>query len=320
MANRNKRTLIQIISAFLANGYIAGFLNSTIYTGRLKNICFPGLNCYSCPGSLWACPLGSLQAIIAGAKFQFSYYAAGFIMLIGTLTGRLVCGFICPFGFLQDLLYKIPTKKIKLHKAFGYLKYFFLSIFVLFLPVALTNENGMSTQYFCKYICPAGTLEAGVMLSILDEGIRYSIGQLFTWKAFILIAIITLAILSKRPFCKAVCPLGAIYSLFNPISFYRLKVDKDKCIKCNKCKTVCPVDIAIYENPNSTECIRCGECIKVCPVKIIGRDKSEKINSNCPGCSIGGNHDCMHEGCSTRQSNCTKITEDRNTKNYTTEG
>lgn len=266
-----KRKIIQIIAAILSNSYIAGFINGTIYRGKLKSFCHPGLNCYSCPGALGACPIGSLQSLAAGVKYQVSFYVLGFLMLIGTLTGRLVCGFLCPFGFFQELLYKIPSKKILLHKNLNYLKYFFLVFFVLILPAVLVNEFGFGTQYFCKYICPAGTLEAGIPLAIANKSIRSAVGFLFSWKMLILAAIIMFSIIVKRPFCRMICPLGAFYSLFNPISYYGLRIEKEKCTKCDMCKSKCPVDIRIYENPHSMECIRCGECIKVCPQKIIKR-------------------------------------------------
>jgi len=264
-----KRRIIQTFSAILANSNFLGFINGTIYRGNLKKLCYPGLNCYSCPGALGACPIGSLQSLAAGLKFNVSLYVLGFLALIGTFTGRLVCGFLCPFGFFQELLYKIPSKKISIHKNLNYLKYVFLLVFVLILPAVLVNEVGFGTQYFCKYICPAGTLEAGIPLAIANNSIRNALGLLFGWKFLVLLAVIILAIHSKRPFCRTMCPLGAIYSIFNPISVYRLKVDNNKCTKCDVCKHNCPVDIRVYENPNSIECVRCGECKKGCPQNVI---------------------------------------------------
>lgn len=264
-----KRRIIQTFSAIIANSNFSGFINGTIYRGDLKKLCFPGLNCYSCPGALGSCPIGSLQSLAAGIKFSVSLYVLGFLTLIGTLTGRLVCGFLCPFGFFQELLYKIPSRKINIHKGFHYIKYVFLLVFVLILPAVLINEFGFGTQYFCKYICPAGTLEAGIPLAMANDSIRNALGLLFSWKFLILLSVIILAIFSKRPFCRTMCPLGAIYSIFNPISVYRLKVDHRKCTKCDVCKNNCPVDIRVYENPNSMECVRCGECKKICPQNVI---------------------------------------------------
>ena len=295
MANL-KRRFVQIISTILGNSYIKGFAKGTIYRGKLKLICFPGLNCYSCPGALTSCPIGSLQAVAAGIKHQISFYVIGFLMLIGTFGGRFVCGWICPFGFFQELLYKIPSKKIKMRKSFGIAKYFFLIFFVLVMPALITNDLGLGLPYFCKYICPAGTLQAGIPLAIANKAIRGAIGIMFYWKLILLVVLIILSILISRPFCRAVCPLGAIYSLFNPISFYRMDVDLSRCIKCDICRKNCPVDIKIYENPNDLECVRCGKCVEKCPTYAVksGFEKHGKrryefeksLDSNCDNGSI----------------------------------
>ena len=264
-----KRRVVQIASAILENGYFEGYAKGTIYRGKLKSVCFPGLNCYSCPGAYTSCPIGSLQSVAAGLKHQVSLYVIGFLMLIGTIGGRFVCGWLCPFGFFQELLYKIPAKKLKLPKLLNSLKYFFLIVFVLLLPALFTNEVGIGLPYFCKYVCPAGTLEAGIPLTIKNVALRGAIGIMYYWKLALLGVTIILSILISRPFCRVVCPLGAIYSLFNSVSFYKMNVDASKCIKCDICNKNCPVDIKIYENANSPECVRCGKCIGKCPTKAI---------------------------------------------------
>ena len=117
------RLWIQIIFAALTNGYVNGFLQSKIYTGPTKAICVPGLNCYSCPGALGACPIGSLQAVIGSRNYQFSFYVIGILVAVGAFCGRFVCGFLCPFGLVQDLLHKIPVPKLKKLPGEKYLKY-----------------------------------------------------------------------------------------------------------------------------------------------------------------------------------------------------
>lgn len=253
----------------MGNAYIKGFIENRIYTGKLKKICFPGLNCYSCPGALGSCPIGSFQAVALDIRYKFSFYIAGFLLLIGVTLGRLICGWVCPFGFIQDLLYKIPGIKIKIHKVFNYFKYVVLILFVIILPVFLVDEFGTGAPYFCKLICPAGTLEAGLPLGLINPDLREGLGLLFKWKVAVLVLVIVLSILSKRPFCRVICPLGAIYSLFNRISFYQMSVDIGKCTKCGICTQNCPVDHAVYEKPNSKECIRCGGCKSKCPNKAV---------------------------------------------------
>jgi ferredoxin-type protein NapH len=262
-----KRKLVQIITLISTNGYFKGFLEGSIYSGKLKSICVPGLNCYSCPGAFGACPIGSLQAVISDIKYKFSFYIVGFLTLMGVTMGRFICGWLCPFGLIQELLNKIPSPKFKVSKKFEklkYLKYVILLVFVILLPMFWVNDVGMGSPTFCKYICPAGTLEGGVPLTLLDTSLRSAVGFLFAWKLTLLIITIILSIIIFRPFCRFICPLGAIYSIFNPISIYRLKIDKDKCTSCGACTKKCKMDIEVYKKPNSLECIRCGECKSAC--------------------------------------------------------
>ncbi|WML34760.1 4Fe-4S binding protein [Clostridium sp. OS1-26] len=262
-----KRKLVQIITLISTNGYFKGFLEGSIYSGKLKSICVPGLNCYSCPGAFGACPIGSLQAVISDIKYKFSFYIVGFLTLMGVTMGRFICGWLCPFGLIQELLNKIPSPKFKVSKRFEklkYLKYIILLVFVILLPMFWVNDVGMGSPTFCKYICPAGTLEGGIPLTLLDTSLRSAVGFLFAWKLTLLIITIILSIIIFRPFCRFICPLGAIYSIFNPISIYRLKIDKDKCTSCGACTKKCKMDIEVYKKPNSLECIRCGECKSAC--------------------------------------------------------
>lgn len=282
----NVRHIIQLVATLITNSNIKGFLEGKIYTGKTKTLCVPGLNCYSCPGALGACPIGSLQAVIGSFKYNFSLYVTGFLGLIGITLGRFVCGFLCPFGFIQDLLNKIPSPKIKIREKINgvlkYLKYIILVVFVILLPIVMQDELGISDPYFCKYICPSGTLSGGIPLLLKNESLRGAIGFLFNWKLTILIIIVILSVIIYRPFCRYLCPLGAIYAVLNPISFLKLKVDESKCNGCKACSRKCKMDIKVYKTPNSPECIRCGECRKVCKNNAISYNlnlKLDKVNT-----------------------------------------
>lgn len=267
------RLIVQACFAALSNGYVKGFAHGTIYRGDLKYSCVPGMNCYSCPGALGACPIGSLQATLNSREYMVSLYVAGIISLFGVLLGRFVCGFLCPFGLIQDLLFKIPfVKKIRTlpgEKVLRWLRFVFLAVFVIILPMFVVDITGLGKPWFCKYICPVGTLEGGIPLTLLDKSLRSGLGFLFKWKLAILITVLVTSIVIYRPFCRYICPLGAIYGLFNKVSFYRFKIDTDKCTKCGACQKVCKLNIKVYENPNSMDCIRCGECKAACPNKAI---------------------------------------------------
>ena len=167
---------------------------------------------------------------MGSSKFSFSYYITGFLILLGVLLGRFICGFLCPFGWLQELLHKIPSKKFstKKLKPLTYVKYVVLVLTVILLPILVVNDLGMGDPFFCKYICPQGVLEGAIPLSIVDENLREALGDLFTWKLFVLIAVVVLSVLIFRPFCKWICPLGAFYGLMNTVSLLGIKVDQHK--------------------------------------------------------------------------------------------
>ena len=230
------RGWIQAGATLLTNIHLPNFFRGGIYQGKGKSVCVPGLNCYSCPAASGACPIGSFQAVVGSSKFGFSYYITGFLILLGVLLGRFICGFLCPFGWLQELLHKIPSKKLstKKLKPLTYLKYIILLLAVVLLPALAVNDVGMGDPFFCKYICPQGVLEGAIPLSLVNEGIRAALGTLFVQKLFILLAVVALSILFYRPFCKWICPLGAFYALLNKISLLEIKMDEQKCVSCGK--------------------------------------------------------------------------------------
>ena len=260
---------IQLLAAVLFNGYAAGFLKGRIFTGGSKAFCIPVLNCYSCPGALGPCPIGSLQAVLGGRKAGFPFYVLGTLMLFGVVLGRAACGLLCPFGLVQDLLHKIPVRKVRIPKRIDrparYVKYGILLTLVILLPAFAPTETGIAPPYFCQYICPAGTLGGGIPLLLANPSLRQAAGALFQWKALALAAVVIASTVIHRPFCKYLCPLGAFYALFNRFSFYQMHLDKSKCVGCGKCERSCPMDVEVTKNISSPECIRCGKCRSVCP-------------------------------------------------------
>ena len=280
------RGLIQAGATLLTNIHLPNFIKGGLYQGKGKYVCVPGLNCYSCPAASGACPIGAFQAVVGSSKFRFSYYITGFLILLGVLLGRFICGFLCPFGWLQELLHKIPTKKLstKKLKPLTYVKYAVLVVMVFLLPMLMKGDIGIGDPYFCKYLCPQGVLEGAIPLSIANSGIRAALGSLFNWKLGVLITVVVLSVLFYRPFCKWICPLGAFYALLNRVSLFQMKVDKDKCVSCGKCARACKMDVDVTKFPNHTECIRCGMCIRACPTKAVsfryGFGKGKE--SDCP--------------------------------------
>ena len=249
------------IGGILANSYYKIFATKEIYAGPLRSGCVPFLNCHACPFAVSSCPIGIIQHFAAIHKFPL--FVAGFLGIIGVTVGRAACGWLCPFGWLQDQFYKIRTPKITLPKSFSYLKYVSLAVLAILLPY-------FTGAHWFSRICPWGTVIAGIPwvlwnpidpaygMPVIEPGM---VGWLYWLKIGVLVLFLALFIFIKRPFCRTTCPLGAIYSLFNKFSLMQLNVKKSgTCARCGYCREVCPMDIDVSENPDSAECIRCLEC------------------------------------------------------------
>lgn len=264
-----RRKLVQLAAFGFTNAHLGNFAKGTLYTGKWKQFCAPGLNCYSCPAAGLACPIGALQAVAGSPQFAVSFYVVGFLLALGVGLGRFICGWLCPFGLFQELLHKLPSPKFKLPKWCKYIKYAVLAVFVLALPMLVAGPSGVGDPAFCKYLCPAGTLEGGLPLLATHPELRAALGWLFNWKVAVAVAVIVGSVLVQRFFCKVLCPLGAVYAMLNKLSFYRLHVDQNACVSCQKCAQVCPMDVDPVAKPQSPECIRCGKCAAQCPTQAI---------------------------------------------------
>jgi ferredoxin-type protein NapH len=253
-----------------------------------------------------ACPIGSMQHFV-GLK-ELPWYVLGVIGLAGALGGRFACGWLCPFGWIQELIHKIPVPKwaiqprkrarwwvllvatlfyaggfwavlplavqvpllFALYLTAGLVLYAFLGASRAFALAGLVVIVAWITHepWFCK-LCPAGMLEGGIPQVLLDANLRRWVGSLYWFKLATLLLFLIWMAVTRRPFCRWVCPLGAFWSPFNRWSTLQMSVDNDACIRCNRCQQVCPTDIRIYEDANSEACIRCMECIDACPVSCV---------------------------------------------------
>lgn len=269
---KNIRLTIQLLFTILTNGYLYGFLSGKICQGRFKYACVPGLNCYSCPGAVASCPIGALQALLNQNGFQIPFGVLGFFFLFGSLLGRTVCGWLCPFGLVQDLLHRIPVfqkrKRLPFHRILIYGKYAVL-LFLVCIGSMFLFCGFARVPAFCKYLCPSGTLLGALPLLSANELLRSRIGGLFFWKLGILIGILVLSVKIFRPFCQYLCPLGAIYGWFNRFSLVQIHWEEEACISCGACQKACPVDLSAHEISRSPECIRCGRCVSACPARCL---------------------------------------------------
>lgn len=277
------RLPFQIVYTILTNGYVYGFMQGKIYKGTLKYACVPGLNCYSCPGAVGSCPLGALQAALNQRNLTVPFGVLGFFFIFGSIFGRFVCGWLCPFGLVQDLLHKLPLFRKKKHLPFhGVLKYL---KYVVLVGLVIVGSAFLFTGFakipaFCKFLCPSGMLFGAIPLVSMNEDLQSQMGGLFFWKLGILLVIILVSIKVYRPFCQYLCPLGAIYGWFNRFSLVQVKWEQEKCTSCMACKRACPVDLSPEEISVSAECIRCGKCLDVCPHDCIHFGKKRGLSQN----------------------------------------
>jgi polyferredoxin len=267
------RRIVQIVSLLLVNGHFKTLLSGGLYGGKLKSVCIPVLNCHSCPFALTACPIGMLQQFLAlGIRQGLSgfLYILGLIGLPAVFLGRFFCGWVCPFGFLQDLIF-VKKFKLPFPHWLKYLRYVLLFGFVLIFPVVFTNQLGMGSPTFCKYICPAGTAEAGFWGLWAGHG---KFGLTLGLKMAILAAVLFFSLRIRRFWCR-VCPMGLLLGFFNKVSLLQLRVNEN-CNNCGVCEKVCPMDVAVPRELSSTDCIRCGKCVDACPQKALSLSLLQK--------------------------------------------
>ncbi len=274
------RRASQYLFTLLANSYLSFPLTHSIYQGPLKRICFLGLNCYSCPAAVSACPLGALQNFLStlrltlsSGQLQFGAYVLGTLGIAGAWVGRMPCGWLCPFGLVQELLFRLSKIHLSLWRPLRRVPYLVLAFFVILMPLLAVDRLGYGSTWFCKLICPAGTLEAGLPLLVLKPSLRGALGWLFLNKLGILAIVIGASLVVTRPFCRSLCPLGAIYGLMNRFSMLRLTYDESRCVQCKACLKACPTEVSFFDGRddiNTGACIRCLRCLKVCPTGAVG--------------------------------------------------
>ena len=260
------RKLVQLYAALLYNANLKGFIDGRIYSGPLKSVCVPGFNCYSCPGAIASCPLGSLQNALNATGHTAPWYMLGILALFGVVLGRTVCGWLCPLGLIQELLYKLPVPKVRksvVTRRLSYLKYVILVVFAIAIPIWYGINKGIPFPGFCKYICPAGTLEGavGLLQNEANATSFYQLKLLFTRKWVIMLTLGFACAFCFRAFCRFICPLGAIYGFFNRFSLTGVKVDQDRCSGCCLCVRCCKMDV---KHVGDHECISCGKCMESC--------------------------------------------------------
>jgi ferredoxin-type protein NapH len=233
-------------------GFLLAWLDPLMI--RMHTVCGPVFHCYSCPLATFACPIGVLANFSALHMIPFA--ALGMLMVVGAVFGSFVCGWACPFGFLQDIVAKIPTPKFTLPAWTGCFRYGVLIAFVLVIPFLLGEEHSL---FFCR-LCPAGALE-GALPNMAQLALA---GQPLVWptamKMTILVLILLAMFFTWRPWCTLFCPLGAIYSLFNRVSFLVLRFHPNRCRECDRCRSLCRDGGRPVHRVDGLRCVHCLDC------------------------------------------------------------
>ena len=214
----------------------------------MTHLIFPGLHCYACPLAVTVCPIGLMQNLIINGTVPF--YWMGIVSLYGLVLGRGFCGWFCPFGTLNDLL---SFRKVRFLRALSPLKF-------LILLGTVVAAWRFSDTMFCK-LCPAGGLEAS--LPYLGLGIA-ELNAPFWLHMGTLGGTLLGMVLISRFWCRYLCPMGALLSLFNRFSLLGLRLEPGRCTGCGMCASACPMGLKPHQEINSTDCIKCGECASAC--------------------------------------------------------
>ena len=231
-----------------------------------KWFCTPIYSCHACPLSWFACPVGVF--IHYSGYRVFPFLAVGTLVVFGALLGRMLCGWVCPFGFLQDLLHRIPSRKFTAPGWTASIKYVVLALTVFLIPFFLGADTLFS---FCRF-CPAAAIQVTLPWAAKNG---FGAFQWYQWvKIGLMVVTLIAAVFSSRLFCKVLCPIGALMAVFNYVSFWRVKVPTQACVSCSECDKVCPTDVNPSERilkglppSHNLDCVLCHECRSVCPVK-----------------------------------------------------
>ena len=286
MAKKQARSISSRVAAWriwFQAAFLVAWLDPLMV--RLHTFCSPVFHCHSCPWATFACPIGVLANF--SALHIFPFVAVGILLIAGVSLGGFVCGWVCPFGFLQDLIGRIPTPKFHIPGWMRHIRFVVLLGLVLIVPYLWGEEHSL---FFCR-LCPAGALEAAVPNTVQSA----MAGQEVVWptlaKSSILAVVLLAMLFTWRPWCTALCPLGAIFSLCNLFSFVFIRVNKESCTDCNLCRRLCRYGGGPREIGGDMQCIRCLDCTK-CKSVTISSVLSRQRTANAPGelVTIGETH------------------------------
>lgn len=227
-------------------GLLLGFFGVTGI--GMTHIIFPGLHCYACPWAITICPIGLAQNLIVFGTVP--YFWIGIIVAYGLAAGRGFCGWFCPFGTLNDLL---SFRKVKTHRVVSFSKF-------VVLGGTLLAAWAFADTMFCK-LCPVASLEASIPYVFLGVA---RVNRPFLVHMGTLAVTLAGMVLIARFWCRYLCPMGALLSLFNRASALQLNLNEALCTQCTACASACPMGIEPHTQHDDHNCIKCGRCVDGC--------------------------------------------------------
>lgn len=272
--DRLSRVLVQWASFVLAR--IGVIRAGQVYP--LRRSClgtFPFLNCQACEMTSGACPIGYLQNLLTWGTVPF--YLVGSMILFGAALGKSICGWLCPFGFVSDLVDRFSLHLRKIPRALGYLRYWVLGLVIL-SPWLYQQAGILDRNFFCSTLCASGKI-LGIAPYYLTTG-SPSFADTSWWLGdplgvgfpvvlqvtLTLLVVIAMLLISGRFFCRILCPLGGFWGLFHPVSLVRVRHQGSHCTGCGGCERVCPMGVSrqFSDFLDRTSCMMCGRCISAC--------------------------------------------------------
>jgi ferredoxin-type protein NapH len=288
------RRIVQLLS-FL-------FFSTIVFNLGVLPLLFPVLWTMGLRGGSAGDALTAIQLLSSGWNATYAIFpwlALASFLMAGVLIGKSMCGWVCPFGFVQDLTGFIRRRQTdvspRTHETLVYAKYFVLAV-ALFVPAIFSAFNiaGVGQPYSSAFgvfsqapftaLSPSDTLFSTVprtiqgfhvsgvqsMASDILSGLS-TLSPLFWVQFAIMIIVLIFAVYVPRSWCRYLCPHGAFMAVMNRVSFIGLRREPFKCEKggCRECVQVCPTRVPILDLPwekfSHPECIYCMKCADACP-------------------------------------------------------
>jgi len=182
-----------------------------------------------------------------------------FFISLAVIGNKIICGWACPFGSIQELLYIIPVfKKIKKKK----------------LPFWLANSirSGLFIIMLLLLFAVVGNKKGFVIYHYLNPFNLFNFDFDYASIIITLILVSGFSLFVYRPFCQLICPFGLVSWIFEKISVFKIRIDYQKCTNCGACVNACPSQAAygiLKKKKMTADCFSCARCLSVCPVDAI---------------------------------------------------